>query len=124
MHWKVFDTVIEKAKQAGDMDGLAPPNRRSEPRAALTFPIEVSGFERSGKYFTERTSCSDVGEVSCAFTLCTPVALESVLAIRSFHWQNSNVMESRPVLFQVVRLEERDEDWVVATIRLQPQLGH
>jgi hypothetical protein len=98
-----------------------PPNRRSEPRVALSFPIEVSGFNRSGKYFTEGTSCFDVGEASCAFTLDAEIAADSVVSIRSFHWQNSSVMESRPLLFQVVRLEKREQGWVVAAIRLQPE---
>lgn len=136
MHWKAVDTVMQNVKEASEAacatnatdatnaneaerDG--PSNRRREPRVALTFPIEVSGFERLGKYFVERTSCSDVGEISCAFTLRTAVALESVVAIRSFHWQNSSVMESRPVLFQVARVEEGEEHFVVAGVRLYPQ---
>jgi hypothetical protein len=103
---------------------LGAANRRSEPRAALTFPIEVSGFERSGRYFIERTSCCDVGEASCAFSLQTEVGSDAVLAIRSFHWQNSSVMESMPVLFQVVRMEDGPEGRVVAAIRLHPVLNH
>ena len=100
------------------------PNRRSEPRVALTFPIEVSGFERSGRYFIERTSCCDVGEASCAFFLQAEIASDAVLAIRSFHWQNSSVMESIPVLFQVVRMEDGAEGRVVAAVRLHPILQH
>jgi hypothetical protein len=99
-------------------------NRRSEPRVALTFPIEVSGFERSGRYFIERTSCCDVGEFSCAFSLQAEIASDAVLAIRSFHWQNSSVMESMPVLFQVVRMEDHPEGRVVAAVRLHPALHH
>jgi hypothetical protein len=31
------------------------------------------------------------------------------------------VLDSRPVLFQVARIEKDGEEWIVATIRLQPQ---
>ena len=123
MHWKILDFVMQKAK-AEDKTRLGISNRRSEPRVSLTFPIEVSGFERSGKYFIERTSCSDVGEASCAFLLQAEISWDCVLAIRSFHWQNSSVMETMPVLFQVVRLEDRPEGRIVAAIRLQPDLRH
>jgi len=123
MHWKILDFVMQKAKNE-EQAQVQVSNRRSEPRVPLMFPIEVSGFERSGKYFIERTSCFDVGEVSCAFPLQAEIAADCVLAIRSFHWQNSSVMESMPVLFQVVRLEDRPEGRVVAAVRLQPQLSH
>ena len=119
MHWKILDFVMQKAKDE-EKAKFGVSNRRSEPRVPLTFPIEVSGFERSGKYFIERTSCFDVGEMSCAFPLHAEISADSVLAIRSFHWQNSSVMESMPVLFQVVRLEDRSDGRIVAAVRLQP----
>jgi hypothetical protein len=129
MQWKMPDTVMPAARELEETPrGIA--NRRSEPRFALTFPIEVCGFERSGRYFVERTSCSDVGELSCAFSLRAEITQDSVLAIRSFHWQNSNIMESMPVLFQVVRLEEvrleegRPEGRIVAAVRLHPHVKH
>lgn len=114
---------MEKLKDEEKLNSGAA-NRRSEPRVSLTFPIEVSGFERSGRYFIERTSCCDVGEASCAFSLQTEISSDAVLAVRSFHWQNSSVMESMPVLFQVVRLEDRPEGRVVAAVRLHPILQH
>ncbi len=128
---------------------FGPSNRRHEPRLPLTFPIEVSGFDRHGHFFTEQSSCSDVGEASCAFRLRTEVEEDAVVAIRSFHWQNNNVLDSRPVLFQVARVEsaparaaphangsgnengnrtgnaEADsvstEGWFVAVVRLRPE---
>ena len=130
----------EKGQQdEQDRPKLSGSNRRREPRLPLTFPIEVSGFERCGKYFVERTSCSDVGEASCAFLLRADIDADSVLAIRSFHWQNAGILESRPVLFQVVRLEaspafqpERDptqlepqrQAQLVAAVRFDQKTGH
>lgn len=131
MQWKVIDIAIQKRKSEMEPEFLAS-NRRSEPRFALTFPIEVSGFERCGKYFVERTSCSEVGEGSCTFVLRADVACDGVLAIRCFHWQNSSVLESNPVLFQIARLEPHREvqrgaephTQLVAAARLHPRIGH
>ena len=120
---------MSRKPQRQDEPKLSASNRRREPRYSLTFPIEVSGFGRSGRYFVERTSCCDVGEESCAFQLSADINSDSVLAIRSFHWQNSSVLESMPVLFQVIRVEacltEEDEGGpamrLVAAIRLYPR---
>ena len=122
---------MQRMKLEGEDPNLfGPSNRRREPRLPLTFPIEVSGLDRAGHFFTEQSSCSDVGEASCAFRLRADMEEDAVVAIRSFHWQNHNVLDSRPVLFQVVRIEneetqaggkmdERGES-IVAVVRLEP----
>lgn len=119
MHWKILDKAMRKVKEREDLSALAQFERRSEPRLLLRFPIEVSGLDRSRKFFTEQTSSANVAEFSCAFVLHADVEQDSVVAIRSFHWQNSSVMESQPVLFQVARVEEQVEGRIVATVRLQ-----
>ena len=106
MHWKMLESAMHRMKLEGEDPNLfGPSNRRREARVPLTFPIEVSGFDLRGRFFTEQSSCFDVGEASCAFRLHAEVEEDAVVAIRSFHWQNNNVLDSRPVLFQVVRIE-------------------
>jgi hypothetical protein len=118
----MLESAMQRMKLEGEDPNLfSPSNRRHEPRLPLTFPIEVSGLDRAGHFFTEQSSCSDVGEASCAFRLRADLEEDAVVAIRSFHWQNHNVLDSRPVLFQVARIEKDGEEWIVATIRLQPQ---
>ena len=122
MHQKMFARAIQRMKAEGkevSFFGLA--NRRSEARLPLTFPIEVSGFDRDGRFFTEQSSCFDVGEASCAFRLRSEIEEDSVVAVRSFHWQNENVLDSKPSLFQVTRMRKEGEEWIVATIRLQAE---
>jgi len=131
MQWKMLESAMHRMKLEGEDPNLfGPSNRRHEARLPLTFPIEVSGFARRGRFFTEQSSCFDVGEASCAFRLHAEVEEDAVVAIRSFHWQNNNVLDSRPVLFQVVRIEHEkaggkmDEsgESIVAVVRLQPAL--
>jgi hypothetical protein len=118
----MLESAMQRMKLEGEDPNLfGPTNRWHEPRLPLTFPIEVSGLDRSGHFFTEQSSCSDVGEASCAFRLHADLEEDAVVAIRSFHWQNHNVLDSRPVLFQLARIEKDGEEWIVATIRLQPR---
>jgi hypothetical protein len=106
----MLESAMHRMKIDGEDPNLfGPANRRREARMPLTFPIEVSGFDRRGHFFTEQSSCSDVGEASCAFRLRAEVQEDAVLAIRSFHWQNNNVLDSRPVLFQVARVEAEND---------------
>jgi hypothetical protein len=95
-------------------------NPRSAPQTIATFLVEVSGFDRHRKFFTEQTSCSDVGAMSCDFRLRANVGEEATIAIRSFHWKDRTVMDSAPVLFQVVRVEEQAEGRIVGAVRTQP----
>ena len=97
-------------------------DRRSAPRPIATFLVEVSGFDRHRQFFTEQTSCSDVGDMSCDFRLRAEVEEEATLAIRSLHWKNRAVVNSTPVLFLVVRVEEQAEGRIVGAVRTQPAL--
>jgi hypothetical protein len=133
MHWRMLESAIRRMKVEGEDPHLfGPSNRRHEARMSLTFPIEVSGFDQRDRFFTEQSSCFDVGEASCAFRLSAEVEEGAVVAIRSFHWQNNTALDSMPVLFQVARVENEKghettsekgpekEAWIVAAVRLQP----
>ena len=98
-------------------------NRRRERRSYVSFPIEVSGFNREGRFFTERTSASDFGERSCAFQIGSEVELNSIVAVRCFHWQNCGMFDSRPVLFRVTRVERGSEGWMVGAVKFLPGLA-
>ena len=73
MHWKILDFVMQKAKNE-EQAQVHISNRRSEPRVPLMFPIEVSGFERCGKYFIERTSCFRRRRSELRFPLSAEIA--------------------------------------------------
>jgi hypothetical protein len=95
-------------------------DRRRENRVALTFPIEVCGFNRFGRFFTERTTTHDISDGGCKFRLRTEIETEAVLAIRVIARRNGKEIDSRPTLFQVMWLEKKPEGWTLGTMKLQP----
>ena len=97
-------------------------NRRSEQRRPSQFLLEVSGFDRRGRFFTERTACLDVGEISCAFRLRSEVAENAPVAIR-VAGQNSEEIDFKPQLFQVVRVEEQTKGWMIGAIMMLGELA-
>ncbi len=92
-------------------------DRRREPRDNCEFPIEVSGFNLGGEFFTEQTTTLDVSPCGCRFVLRMPVETQSVVAIRS-------LLATKPdrqlptVLFQIVHITAVRTAWIVGASRL------
>ena len=51
-------------------------------RFALQLSIEVCGFDRCGRFFTERSETCDISDGGCKFYLRTEVDREAVVALR------------------------------------------
>jgi hypothetical protein len=96
-------------------------DRRRERRIPLVFPIEVSGFDRRGRFFTERTKTSDVSANGCRFHMNTEIARGAVVAIKLVSRNSQQSLPDRPLLFQVARLEKEDHGWVLGAAKLQPE---
>ena len=62
----------------GDVGGS-----KREGRIPLHIVIEVCGFDRFGKFFTERTETSDVSRRGCRFQLHQEILPETVVAIEA-----------------------------------------
>jgi len=93
------------------------PVRDSHPARQLL--IEACGFDRSGRFFTERTETSDVSESGCKFRLRAEINSDAILALRIIGDRNNGVPPMRPVLFRTVQTEKDSCDWIVAVSKLQ-----
>ncbi|MGH9745578.1 MAG: hypothetical protein ACRD59_05645 [Candidatus Acidiferrales bacterium] len=93
---------------------------RREQRLARAFRLEVCGFNRFGRFFTERTLTSDVSDSGCQFCLRIEVERDSVVALRVLGRRNGHEIDSRPVLFQVERVEQQPRGWTLGVSKLQP----
>jgi hypothetical protein len=84
---------------------LAESAARRPERIALQFAIEVCGFDRCGRFFTERSETSDVSVGGCKFYLRTEVERVAVVALRVIERFEQHGNDAAPVLFQVARME-------------------
>lgn len=94
--------------------------RRREVRADLKFPIEVCGFNRSSRFFSEKTATTDVSDGGCKLHLRTEVDKGSVLAIRVITRKFGLQVDVRPMLFQVNWICAAANGWDVGAAKLQP----
>lgn len=93
--------------------------RRHQTRLEVKYPIEVSGFNRRGRYFTERTLTLDVSDGGCKFRLSNELEKGSVVAIRIIIRRNGREIDTRPVLFQVNWFQGLPKGWTLGVSKLQ-----
>ncbi len=93
--------------------------RRKEPRVALRFHIEVSGFDSEGKFFSEQTTTDDISEHGCRFQLKREVGRNSVVAVRLLRPQGMEEASERLVLFQVARAEKEAARQTLGALKVQ-----
>jgi hypothetical protein len=93
---------------------------RREQRIVSAFRVEICGFNRHGRYFTERTLTSNVSDSGCQFYLRIEVEEKSVVALRVIGHVHGCEIDSRPTLFQVERIEPRAPGWTLGVSKLQP----
>jgi len=93
--------------------------RRHQTREEVKYPIEVSGFNRRGRYFTERTLTLDVSDGGCKFGLSNELEKGSVVAIRVITRRNGREIDARPVLFQVNWFQGLAKGWALGVSKLQ-----
>jgi len=96
-------------------------DRRSGKRVQLVFPIEVSGFDRTGRLFSEKTKTLDISETGCRFLLKTPLVGGDVIAIRSITKTDSSPAVRKAVLFQVMWASREENAWAVGALKLQAE---
>jgi PilZ domain len=99
---------------------IASQDRRRESRAPLEFPIEVSGFDRFGRFHTEHTNTHDVSLMGCSFRMHMEVEKSAVLALRVVHPKDTREAGSGTVLFHIVRVKRRRDVYDVGVMRLAP----
>jgi|SRR5271155_5252358 len=95
-------------------------DRRTQARSILHVPIEVCGFNRYGRFFSEKTSTCDVSSGGCKFELCTEVEKDSIVAIRVNTRRHGKETDARPILFQINWSQERHDGFTLGASKLQP----
>jgi hypothetical protein len=114
-------TVRNQASPSNGAPRLTEASTRRPPRLALQFAIEVCGFDRCGRFFTERSETSNVSDGGCRFYLRTEVDREAVLAVRVIERYDRRGSGSAPVLFQVARIERESSGWTLGALKMHSE---
>jgi len=96
--------------------------RQTEPRLTLSIPIEVSGIDRSGQPFCEKTQTINVSHRGCRFKLQRELAKDSIVAIRVISTLSGQPADPQLVMFQVMYTKQEKDAWVLGVWTLQPEV--
>jgi hypothetical protein len=97
--------------------------RRFEKRMPIEMIIEVSGFDSSLRYFSERTETCDVSESGCQFRLHISLAQETVVGVRAAcHCRVDS--GAKADLYRIVRITEESHGILIGAQALQAAEPH
>jgi hypothetical protein len=84
--------------------------------------IEVCGFDRCGRFFSERSETSNVSEEGCKFYLRTEVERDANVALRAVARNDRRGNDSAPALFHVARIERESGGWALGAVKLRAEV--
>jgi hypothetical protein len=95
--------------------------QRKESRLPLAFPIQIWGFDRGARFFSERTMTSDISASGCHFALKADIESNSVVAIRLLSRSGEHSYPERPLLFEITWVKRQADVSLAGACKLQPE---
>ena len=110
-----------KAKELEDLPRHSNLDRRREPRLSISFPIEVSGFDRNGKFFSERTTTDDISDHGCRFQLQAELDPTTVVAVKVLRPDGPLSEPTKLILYQIARVQKGADGSMIGAAKLQSE---
>ena len=76
--------------------------QRREERLSVSIPVEITGVDRAGHLFTERTLVEDITEIGCRFDIRTQLQCGDIIAVKLLEPGEKSMTHGQPHLFEVV----------------------
>lgn len=87
----------------------------------MAYPIEVSGFDKAGRLYRERTVTRNISKSGCCFPVKTQLKPGDVVAIRLAGQRNEKTPPNKALLFQIVWVAPEGKEWIVGALNLHPE---
>jgi len=92
--------------------------KRRELRYKVSIPIEISGFDRAGNVFHERTVTKNVSEWGCGFLTSAELRVDDIIALQAVSAAPHEAMQTPRLMFQVVRVQPEEGRWFVGAWKM------
>jgi hypothetical protein len=92
---------------------------RYEARYDIPIEIEVSGINRDGEVFHERTVTEDVSEWGCAFLLSVEQKKNDIISLRVSPKEGEEIAPAQQAAFQIVRITLVENGWLVGAWKME-----
>ena len=87
--------------------------RRRRKRLFLSFPIEISGIDKHGRKFVERTKTEDISEAGCRMNVKSPLRSGDFVDIKLVPPPAVRAEDGNSMRFQIVWVQPVDEGWTI-----------
>ena len=95
-------------------------HERREKRYDVAIEIEVTGIDKRGEVFSERTVTLNVSEWGCRFALSVELNTNDFVALRVLGAGGAKSSQV-PSMFQIVRVVQEDGTWIVGAWKMEPR---
>jgi hypothetical protein len=112
-------TTTVPIQPESQMPEQRPQDRRRSKRIPMSFHIEVSGIDSNGQLFRDRVVTIDVSDGGCQFELAREIEARTPISIQVVNRDGAAAFESKPLLFEVVRVELNKVGRIVGAMQLQ-----
>lgn len=90
-------------------------DRRADPRLLLHTQVEISGVDKAGRQFAERSSLEDAGDAGCRFRLRNTVQAGAILGVEPLGPGGERFPDEYSRLFLAIWVKWRGDRWMVGT---------
>jgi hypothetical protein len=90
-------------------------DRRADPRLLMHTQVEISGIDKAGRQFAERSSLEDVGDAGCRFWLRNSVQAGTAVGVQPLGPGGEKFQGECSRLFLVIWVKWRGDRWMVGT---------
>jgi hypothetical protein len=93
--------------------------KRREDRLSVSIPVEITGIDRVGHLFTERTLVENVTEVGCRFNTQTQLQCGEIVAVKPLEPGEKSMTREQLQLFEIVWVAHHKAGCTVGARKLE-----
>jgi len=94
-------------------------HKRREDRLPVNIPVEITGIDRAGHLFTERTLVENVTEIGCRFNTRTQMQCGEIVAVKPLEPGKKSMTHEQLQLFEIVWAAHHRAGCTVGARKLQ-----
>ena len=96
-------------------------HKRREDRLVVSIPVEITGIDRVGHLFTERTLVENVTEIGCRFNTQKQLQCGEIVAVKPLEPGKKSMTQEQLQLFEIVWAAHHKAGCTVGARKLQGQ---
>jgi len=99
----------------------SPYERRRRKRLFLSFPVEISGVDKHGRKFMERTKTEDISDAGCRMHIKSPLRSGDFVDIQLVPPPAVRSADGNSMRFQIVWVQPENGGWAIGAKKVDKE---